>query len=61
MANKSNRVANHSRQPSHDETKLAIAMQTERFLNLGGVVQQIPIGVSGQIWKPVKSNPTAKS
>jgi hypothetical protein len=52
MARKSNRIAPHSRQLSHDETTHAIAAQTEAFLELGGIIQHIPNGVSGQIWKP---------
>lgn len=40
------------REPSHIETKRAIAAQTEDFLKLGGVIQSIPNGVSGQIWTP---------
>lgn len=45
------RVATYKpREPSHDETKRTIASQTEAFLQLGGVIECIPNGVSGQVW-----------
>lgn len=48
------RVATKAHQPSHNETKCAIAAQVEDFLKLGGTIQHIPNGVSGQLWKPLK-------
>jgi hypothetical protein len=42
------------REPSHSEVQQTIALQTEDFLRLGGTIQQVANGVSGQVWKPVK-------
>ena len=54
MANTPNHIIPKSRLPSNDETKHAIATQTEAFLKQGGIIQHIPNGVSGQIWKPTR-------
>jgi hypothetical protein len=35
--------------PAHDFSQGSIAEQTARFLASGGKVQQIPLGVSGQV------------
>lgn len=56
------RTASKPQLPSHDEEKRAIAAQVEDFLKLGGAIQHIPNGVSGQTWTPVKAvgEPTQK-
>lgn len=35
--------------PTNDFTSLSIEEQTARFLAAGGKIQQIPLGVSGQV------------
>jgi len=47
--------------PSHDELRSNIRSQTEDFIRLGGVIQSIPNGVSGQIWKPSGNPKTSKT
>lgn len=54
MTNLTRRAAQKPAQPSQDETKRTIAADVEQFLKLGGAIQQIPKGVSGQTWKPMK-------
>jgi hypothetical protein len=52
MIKEPKRSASKLNPPSHDEIKNNIKLQTEAFLNLGGIIQCIPNGVSGQVWKP---------
>ncbi len=43
-----------------DEARNTIRLQTEAFLRQGGVIQNIPNGVSGQLWKPNKQTKTTR-
>lgn len=54
MAKTTRRSMPKPQQPSQAETKRALAADVEDFLKLGGAIQRIPNGVSGQVWKPVK-------
>jgi len=54
MSKSPNRITSKLREPSHNEIQQTIALQTEAFLKLGGTIQQVANGVSGQVWKPVK-------
>ncbi|RLU03964.1 MAG: hypothetical protein D9N11_01375 [Ketobacter sp.] len=46
------RTKNQPNSPSHEELRSNIRSQTEDFLRLGGEIQSIPNGVSGNPWKP---------
>jgi len=52
MFKKRKQVASEPKPPSHDQIRNDIRRDTEDFLKLGGVIQSIPNGVSGQVWKP---------
>ena len=58
MTQKPKRPDSKRNPSSRDETRNCIKRQTEDFLKLGGVIQCIPNGVSGQIWKPNKHTKT---
>lgn len=60
MANTPTRIAPKALQPSHAESKRKIDTQTEDFLRQGGQIQQIPNGVSGQVWTPSRHIKLAK-
>lgn len=60
MAKRAKNFGSGSGLPSQDETRNNIRLQTEVFLRHGGIIQSIPNGVSGQIWKPNKHTKTSK-
>ena len=54
MAKRAKSFGSEPNPHSQAETSNKIRLQTEDFLRQGGIIQTIPNGVSGQIWKPNK-------
>jgi hypothetical protein len=54
MANNKGSLPSRLSQPSHAESKRRIDAQVDDFLKMGGQIQQIPNGVSGQVWTPTR-------
>lgn len=46
--------------PSQAEKRHSIEDQTKAFLQLGGSIQSIPNGASGQVWKSSRDTTLAK-
>jgi hypothetical protein len=46
--------------PSQAEKRRSIEDQTNAFLQLGGSIQSIPSGASGQVWKSPRDASLAK-
>ncbi|HEY3699424.1 MAG TPA: hypothetical protein VGK97_08840 [Spongiibacteraceae bacterium] len=60
MTNSRNKLVSKISQSSHTDAQRSIDAQTAAFLKLGGKIQQIPNGVSGQVWTPSRHIKLAK-
>lgn len=60
MSNTPVKRAPQSSLPSQAEKRRSIEDQTNAFLQLGGAIQSIPNGASGQVWKSSRDISLAK-
>jgi hypothetical protein len=60
MSNAQVKLAPQNSLPSQAEKRRSIEAQTNAFLQLGGAIQSIPTGASGQVWKTSRDISLAK-